>query len=580
MKRFKCAAAILLAVVLSIGMLTGCGKSASEKSLRIPDVLSVSLGSAPVTLDPARAEKPEDLTILANLYENLMKLAADEDGNLQVVPAMARSYEESRHVDGSVTYTFRLRSARWSDGSIVTAEDFVYAWRRLADPAIHSPNTQLLSIIKGYDEVQSTGDTSALQISAKNSSTFVVTITGTCEWFLSDVCTSPAASPLRQTVVEKLTDAVTPSDDGDSAVPPPPVAADAWASDPTKLVTNGPYCVGESGSRSMTLVQNERYSDDDSPKTIRIVYANTPEDGWSLYESGAVQFLAELPEAQLQIRAENPDWAPLAMPTTGLLLFNTNHEVLSDPLVRQALQVVIDRAAISDAISAACIPAGGLVSSSVPDPDEDAHTFRQHGGDLVNTSSDVIGTSLSGMLQILDDAGFDIGNPFPAMELLFPAEPRYVAAAKALATSWSVAFHTDIRLRAVTEADLNAALAAGQYTMALTELTAAANDAQNFLQYWVTDHPNNVVCYSNTAFDTLLTVIRSASDNDARRGCLHDAESLLLETNPLAPLYFIGTDYALQENLTGLIRDGRGHFLFAGVRQVLLPEHPTTSGSD
>ena len=579
MKRFKCAA-ILLAVVLSIVTLTGCNKSANEKSIQIPEMLSVALGSAPVTLDPALAKEPQELTILANLYENLMKLSTGEGGTIQAVPAMARSYEESRHVDGSVTYTFRLRSARWSDGSMVTAEDFVYAWRRLADPAINSPHTQLLSIVKGYDEVQATGDVSALQISAKNSSTFVVTITGTCEWFLSDVCTSPAASPLRQTVVDKLTEAVTPPVDSNSAVPQAPVAVDAWASDPIKLVTNGPYCVGESGTRSMTLVQNERYYDDDTPKSIRIVYTNTPEDGWSLYEAGSVQFLSALPEAQLQQRKENPDWSPLALPTTGLLLFNTNHELLSDPLVRQALQVVIDRTAISSSISAACIPAGGLVSSSVPDPDEDAHTFRQHGGDLVNITPDLIDTSLSGILQILDDAGFDTEHPFPAMELLFPAEPRYIAAAKQLAADWAAAFHTDIQLRALTDADLHTALTTGRYTMALTELTAAANDAQNFLQYWVTDHPQNVVHYSNTAFDTLLAVIRSASDNDARRGCLHDAESLLLETNPLAPLYFLGTDYALQDDLTGLIRDARGHFLFAGVRHVLLPEHPTVSNVD
>ena len=519
MKRCKHAAAILLTMVLSLGALVGCGKTQSQQTLLVPETLSVCLGSAPVTLDPACAAEPRDLTVISNLYENLMKLAEDESGNLTPVFAMARSYEDERHIDGSVTYTFRLRNARWSDGSSVVADDFVFAWQRLADPAVNSPNAQLMSIIKGYDEVQATGDVSKLQVEAKNSSTLVVTITGTCEWFLTDVCTAPAASPLRRALVAPASEADAASDSADSSAPASPSAVDAWSSDPTKLVTNGPYCVGESGSRSMTLVQNERYSNhDDSPETIRIVYADTPEDGWNLYQAGTVDFLAELPESQLQLLAQDPEWEPLAFPTTCLLLFNTNHDVLSDPLVRQALRTVIDRTAISAAAGAACLPASGLVSPSVPDSDADAANFRQHGGDLVNCDPTILTANLRGIQQLLEEAGFDIDAPFPAMELLYPALPRYEAAAQQLASCWSSAFHMEIQLTAMEPAALEAALASGQYALALTELTAPANDAQSFLQCWVTDHPSNVVAYSNTAFDTLLAVIRSASDDDARRG--------------------------------------------------------------
>ena len=111
------------------------------------------------------------------------------------------------------------------------------------------------------------------------------------------------------------------------------------------------------------------------------------------------------------------------------------------------------------------------------------------------------------------------------------------------------------------------------------EYTAPANDAQSFLQNWVTGHPNNVISYSNTAFDTLLAVIHSASDDNARRGCLHDAESLLLEDVPLTPLYFAGTAYALRDDLTGLLRDARGTFRFTDIQQIPLPESPAASGS-
>jgi len=574
MKCCKRAAAILLVMALSLSALVGCGKTDSQQTLLVPETISVCLGSAPGSLDPARAASSRDLTVISNLYENLMKLAEDENGNLTLAFAMARSYEDEKHIDGSVTYTFRLRNAKWSDGSSVVADDFVFAWQRLADPAVNSPNMQLMSIIKGYDEVQATGDVSKLQVSAKNSSTLVVTITGTCEWFLTDVCTAPAASPLRRTVAEASAEVT----DADSSALAPADASDTWTSDPTQLVTNGPYCVGESGTRSMTLVRNERYAEnEDIPETIRILYAATPDDGWSMYQSGTVDFLAELPESQLRLLAENPAWEPLAVPTTCLLLFNTNHDLLSDPLVRQALHTVIDRTAISSAVSAACIPASGLVSSSVPDPDEDAVNFRHHGGDLVNCDPAILSTNLRGIQQLLEQAGFDTDAPFPAMELLYPALPRYEAAAQQLAACWSAAFHMEVTLTPMEPSALESALAAGQYALALTEYTAPANDAQSFLQCWATDHPSNVVAYSNTAFDTLLAVIRSASTDDARRGCLHDAESLLLEDIPLTPLYFAGTDYALRDDLTGLLRDARGTFRFTDIQQILLPEEPAAA---
>ena len=83
--------------------------------------------------------------------------------------------------DGTVTYTFTLRaSARWSDGQKVTADDFVYAWQRLADPATASPNHALMSVVAGYDEVCESGDKTKLQVSAKDDTTFVVTLSAPC----------------------------------------------------------------------------------------------------------------------------------------------------------------------------------------------------------------------------------------------------------------------------------------------------------------------------------------------------------------------------------------------------------------
>ena len=106
--------------------------------------------------------------------ENLMRTAVDVSGGTSASNGVAKSVQQEENTDGTVTCTFKLRGAKWSDGQAVTASDFVYAWQRLADPANDSPYASLLSVVAGYDTVRSTGDVTALKVSAKNDSTLVV----------------------------------------------------------------------------------------------------------------------------------------------------------------------------------------------------------------------------------------------------------------------------------------------------------------------------------------------------------------------------------------------------------------------
>ena len=165
MKHFtKRLAALLLSAALCAVPLTGCAKDGEGLAL------SVCVGSAPESLDPIYAEDVGGQTVLSHLYENLMRVTADSTGKTSVLPGMAKSVDQEEETkDGAVTvtYTFRLRSARWSDGQSVTAGDFVYAWQRLANPATGSRYADLLSVVKGYQETPAAKDMSLLQVTAK-----------------------------------------------------------------------------------------------------------------------------------------------------------------------------------------------------------------------------------------------------------------------------------------------------------------------------------------------------------------------------------------------------------------------------
>ena len=145
MQLWKRLAALMLSAVLCVSLLAGCAKDGEGLSL------AVCVGPSPKTLDPIYAQEITEQTVLAHLYENLMRVASDGSGGTTVVSGMAKSVDTETNHDGTVTYTFRLRSAKWSDGRSVRAADFVYAWRRLADPATQSPWASLLSIVSGYD---------------------------------------------------------------------------------------------------------------------------------------------------------------------------------------------------------------------------------------------------------------------------------------------------------------------------------------------------------------------------------------------------------------------------------------------
>lgn len=549
MKQFvKRLAALALSGLLCTALLSGCAKDGDGMTL------NVCVGGAPDSLDPIYAEESGSQTILAHLYENLMRVTADSTGKTSVVSGMAKSVDQEEETkDGSlfVTYTFRLRSARWSDGQSVTAGDFVYAWRRLADPATGSRYADLLSVVSGFQEARAAGDMSLLQVTAKNDNTLVVVLDGRHDWFLREVCTSPAAMPLRQDVVQKLKAA-----SGDKSW---------WEGDPTQLVTNGPYTVAalEEG-RSLRLEANSRYYDaQPGPQGIAFHFAGSAEEAWSLYESKTVDAAWPLPDQRLAELAENPEWSPLPELATYTALFNSASDLFGDPLLRQAMSLAIDRNALVQAAGAAAWAAEGVVPPGVPENDEG--DFRTLSVPLLSNDAEGYAERCAQARALLEEAGYNSGADLGELEFLYLQDDFSDAVAQLLCQQWQEALGVQVTPKGLTERGLMSALRSGEYTLAGLKLTASANDAECFLMSWTTGSRNNLLAYESSAYDTLMKIIAVAADGTARMGCLHDAEALLLMNSACAPLYTKGTAWELRETFTGAFRDPRGWFSFAGV---------------
>lgn len=547
---------LLLALIACALTLTGCGEEKTVFSL------SVCLGEAPGTLDPIRASTAAEQTVIGELYENLMRLDTEVSGETTVTKALAKSVDTETNYDGTVTYTFRLRASKWSDGESVTADDFVYAWQRLADPVSKAPNASLLCTVVGYEEVRASGDVSKLKVTAKSDSVLQVTLKGVCPWFLTDVCTAAATVPLRKDVVKELKAAAQEKNEQTAAAGG--TGTLTWCSDPTVLVTNGPYRASETGDSGMTLTANARsHLTGAGPDTIRIVYAAGPEEAWKLYEAGTVDFVARLPELQMQERAKLEGWTAQPELSVTALLFNSAAEPFSDPLVRKALSMSADRTALSALTGTGASPATGLVPVGVPGID--GEDFRTAGGTLVDCDPENYPEWCAKAKAMLSQAGFESGRSFPALTLYY-SDSDDGRIAQTLAEVWYSVLHIRVQTEAVSEQKLQSLLKSGEYTLACQTLRGRSNDAESFLSAWKSNSEDNAVRYYNSAYDTLLTVIDGASDETGRLGCLHDAESLLLDDCPLTPLYFTATAWELRDTFTGLCRDARGWFSFTNVK--------------
>ena len=202
--------------------------------------LVVQLGPDPETVDPALNSSVDGGNMILHAFECL--LIVGQDGNLQ--PGQAESWETSE--DG-LTWTFHLREGlKWSDGTDLTANDFVYSWKRVCDPLVAAPYAEtVLGMVEGY-EAAIAGDLDALGVTATDDLTLVVQLATPCPYFGS-LAAFATLSPVQQATVE--------------------ANGDAWAIEPSTYVSNGPFYMTEwvPGSH-ITWSKNPYYRDADSVK--------------------------------------------------------------------------------------------------------------------------------------------------------------------------------------------------------------------------------------------------------------------------------------------------------------------------
>lgn len=510
--------------------------------------IAVCLASEPQTVDPALNSAVDGAIMINHFFEGLVKWVDDGEGNAMTAPGQAESWEKVVNDDGTVTYTMKLRDGiKWSDGKEVTAGDFEYSWKRLANPETAADYCYMIDMVQNYAGIaNSESDPDTLGIKAIDDKTLEIVLSYDCPYF-EEIMAFPATFPVRQDLVE---------------------GNDEWTYDVATYVSNGPYKMKEWSHNAYILAEkNENYYDfaNLGPDTIRFTLLDDANAILAAYKSGELDFIEELPPDEMANYLASGELTVADYIGTYYVCFNTEDEVFSNPLIRKAFSLAIDRNYIVENVSQAGeVPATGYVPAGVNDaagPGSD--DFRTVGGEYYSVAEEDYEKNCEEARALLAEAGYPNGEGFPTVEYMYNTNDKHKAIGEALQNMWQEQLGVTVNL---SNQDWNVFLESrkqGDYQIARNGWIADYNDPCSFLDMWYTGGGNNDAQYSNKDYDAKIDAAKATAVQEERMKAFHEAEDILIEQdNVLAPVYFYTQPYMIKDDIQGMYYTPLGYFFF------------------
>lgn len=512
----RVALALLVATGALVAGLTGCAPAEEPAT----NILVRGNGPEPDSLDPQKARSVEAHVILRDLYECLTSLAKDAS----TAPGVAKSWTVSP--DGLV-YTFHLRdNARWSNGDRVTGEDFVFALRRLVDPATASQYAQLIDIVANAPAiVAGRARPSTLGVSAPDASTVVVRLSAPA-LYLPGLLSFPSTCPVHRPTLER---------------------EGARFTKPGVMVSNGAFKLvsWEPGSR-ITVTRNRRYWNDAATRLDGVQYLQIADESteFTRYRAGDLHVTAVVPRAQYDIIRRDYAAELHVSPqlSTYYYGFALDRAPFRDaPGLRRALSLVIDREQLAAVVlRVGELPAYGWIPPGVHDYTSQA--FDYAGRPMADRIAEA--------RRLYAAAGYSAAHPL-RFELRYNSGEVHSRLAVAIVAMWKEALGVEVQLTAVEFRSLMADIDARNVEMFRMSWSGDYNDAYTFLQYLKSGFGINLPRYSNPAYDALLEHAATTVDTAARRALLEEAERTMLADTPLLPLYFYVNKHLVSPRVVG-----------------------------
>ena len=555
MKNLKRKLSILLIVTLLFTtLLTGC--SGGEETDKVVDkenevndvqedeasddtesddeqVLKISLGTEPDSLDVAKASDAYSLQVVEQATETLTRIETDENGDTVIAPAAAEEWKVSE--DG-LEWTFQLRDAEWADGEPLTAHDFEYGMKRVIDPETASPISTLLKHLKNAEEaIEGNIDVDEVGVEAIDDKTLKITLEYPVPYFLH-LTAGREMQPQRKDIIEEL--------------------GNVYGSEAEHTISCGPFIIEEWVHNSeVILTKNENYWDKDSVKLDKIVMKiiSEPTALMGEFKNEEVDFVsANSAEWIEELEAEDKyTRITKLIPRTSYLFFNQEHELFSNAKIRQAFSIALDREEIQTDISQDLTRAAyGWIA---PPIECDGVNFREAVGDPIKDLIEENPDPQALLVEGLEELGMD---PDPSKVTVTIMQPDTAGKefGEYLQQTFTQVLGINIELDSTEWPVFQERNRQLDYEMGYKSWGGGVSDPTSFLDLWMTGNKIVPIGWANEEYDNLVKEASLSLDTDERIEKFAEAERILVKDEcSIAPFEYLTTNTFIQPYVKGLM---------------------------
>ena len=531
----------------AVALFSGCGDESASNGK-----LSVMLDSNVVSLDSAQCTDSPSFELIADCIDGLMQL--DPDG--KAIPAIAESFEVS---DDGKTYTFKLRDAKWANGDPVTAEDFVFAWRRHCQKAEEYSYIMgsTVACVKNADAVIKGADPSTLGVSAPDSKTFVVELDAPVPFFPA-LMAFPTFYPVNEKFYNSL-------DEG------------TYGTTPETFLSNGAFVLSNylPGTANIQLKKNPDYWNADKVLLNEWQYqvVSSSDNALTAFKNGTLN-LVTINGSQIEHVNKDPELSKqLTSVESGALSYLSfnqdpkNHHAgaLSNTNLRLAISNAIDRESLTDNY---IMNGSKATYTAIPIHfAPNAKTGKFFSEDQ-NQYSEYVSFDVNKAQGYLDKAKSELNKNEFELELIYANDAGNSTVKVVQAIKSQVESNLPgviIKLQPMPKAEYLDKVTTNSFDIALTNWVPDYDDPMTFFTLWTTSGSEICEHWSNSDYDKIIedcTTGSLAADYDARWNAMYDAEKILLENAVIAPLYTNANAMLISPNVAGI------DFHVAGVNRV------------
>jgi oligopeptide transport system substrate-binding protein len=483
-------------------------------------------GNEVTSLDPTTVSGQSEGRVVSALFEGL---TVKDPETLAPLPGAAESWDVSPE---GLLYTFHLRPARWSNGDELTAEDFVWSWRRLLEPETAAPYARLLWCVRGAREFGAPELDAAARASlwpevgirSSDARTLEVDLEHPTPYFLALTSFHPLY-PVHRASLEHF----------QKRFP------ERWQSEwmkPGHLVSNGPYKLRDRRVNDrLRLVKNPEYWDAHAVafQTIDVLAIEHAGTALNLYLAGEIDWLDRVPPQLVPRLSSRPDFEPAPYLASYFYRVNTTKAPFNDPRVRRALALAIDRRALCEKV----LQKGELPSWSLTPPGLAGYPRPEmaHAAEAGSDHESAFAQDCADARALLAEAGFGSGRALPPLEIHFNTSETHRDIAEVIAAGWSSALGIETRLlnqewKSYLDSQQNL-----RYDVSRSSWIGDYADPNTFLETFVSGGENNRTGWGNARYDGLVSRAAREGVPARRLALLAEAERVLLEELPILPIY-------------------------------------------